>query len=82
MYSVARRGQSADASSRVLNDVTLAFGVYVTHPSKGGDISRWIVCLGWNAAETVSVAPNGWLNRVRNPVSSARAKASLTGIPT
>ena len=82
MYSVARRGQSAAARLRVLVDVTLAFGAYVAHPPRGGDISRWIVCLGWNAAEKVSVAPNGRLNRVRNPVSSARAKAGLTGIPT
>ena len=69
------------ASVRVLNDVTLPFDVYVTY-LLSRDTCRWTVCLGRNAVEMVSIAPKGWLNRVRNPVSSARAKASLTGIPT
>ncbi len=80
LYSVGRRGLSANASLRVLDDVTLPFDVYVTY-LLSRDTCRWTVCLGRNAAENVSVAPKGWLNRVRNPVLSARAKASLTGIP-
>ena len=69
------------ARVRVLNDVTLPFDDYATHLTQVRDTSRWTVCLGRNAAEMVSVAPNGRLNRVRNPVSSARANAGLTGIP-
>ena len=69
------------ASVRVLNDVTLPFDDYATHMMQIMDTSRWTVCLGRNAAEMISVAPNGRLNRVRNPVWSARAKAGLTGIP-
>ena len=68
LYSVGRRGLSEDASSRVLNDVTLPFDVYATYLPQGRNTSRWTVCLGRNAAEMVSVAPNGRLNRVRNPV--------------
>ena len=68
------------ARVRVLKSVILLFDVYVTYLLVR-DTSRWTVCLGRNAAEMVSVAPNGRLNRVRNPVLSARAKAGLTGIP-
>lgn len=56
------------ASVRVLTDVTLPFDDYATHLILIRDTSRWTVCLGRNAAEMVSVAPNGRLNRVRNPV--------------
>lgn len=56
------------ARVRVLNDVTLLFEVYATYLILIRNTSRWTVCLGRNAAEMISVAPNGRLNRVRNPV--------------
>ena len=46
------------------------------------DNNWWTVWLGWHPAEKISVGPNGWLNRVRNPVWSAKAKASLIGFVT
>ena len=46
------------------------------------DTIRWTVWLGWHSAEKVSAEPKGELNRVRNPVWSARAKARLTGFGT
>lgn len=55
------------ARVRVLNRVILPSDDYVTYLLVR-DTSRWTVCLGRNAAEMVSVAPNGRLNRVRNPV--------------
>ena len=39
----------------------------------------WIVWLGWHSVEKVSTEPKGLLKRVRNPLESARAKASLIG---
>ncbi len=56
------------ASVRVLDDVTLPYDDYATHLIFIRNTSRWTVCLGRNAAEMISVAPNGRLNRVRNPV--------------
>lgn len=56
------------ASVRVLVDVTLPFDDYATNLILIRNTSRWTVCLGRNAAEMISVAPNGRLNRVRNPV--------------
>ena len=43
LYSVGRRGQSADASSRVLNDVTLPFDVYATYLLAGTPVGGQFV---------------------------------------
>ena len=64
-------------------NVTLLIWFYVTHLLLAGrDTSRQTVWLGWHAAEKISAVPQGWLSRVRNPMLSVRAKASLTGTQT
>lgn len=47
-----------------------------------GDTGRWAVWLGRYPPKNASGGPKGWLKRVRTPLLSVRAKASLTLLPT
>ena len=58
-------------------NVTPLIRDYITYLSLERDNGWWTVWLGWHAVEKISIAPNGWLIRFRNPEWSARAKASL-----
>ena len=58
--------------------VTPLFRIYIAY-SHCENTCWWTVWLGWHSAEKISAEPKGWLNRVRNPVWSAKAKASLIG---
>ena len=48
-------------------NVTPLFYDYVTYFSMK-DSDWWTVWLGWHAVERISMAPKGWLKRVRNPL--------------